>query len=73
MEPVPDTAKVAKNPRPDGPGPREKPNTIILLKEHNNKTTVNDILLILIAQRLAQLSSEILPPAADVSKHRDHS
>jgi hypothetical protein len=40
MEPISDTAKVAKNLRPrEAMGPRRKPTNIVLLKEQRNKMT----------------------------------
>lgn len=42
MEPIPGTACVTKNPE----GPREKPNTTVLLKESSNKMSTNDIILL---------------------------
>ena len=53
-------------------GPREKPTTIILLKEHGNTTTLNDILLYLeISECITQPSSEKLYLVVDGNSHRD--
>ena len=58
MEPISDTAKVAKTLRLDGS--KGKSTTIILLKEHSNKMTPNDIMLY-----------SWIGPAADGNKYID--
>lgn len=44
MEPISNTAWMAKNLKLGRPGYRGQPNAIVLLKEHSNKTTPSDIL-----------------------------
>ena len=63
MEPMPDTAwdEISH-------GPRGQPSAIVLLKEHSNEMSPNDILL---AQCLAQPPSEKLPPAVGGNSNRD--